>query len=348
MCVAWVYTMSPCVAARGCVHGTSNSRGTITHDAGLYQNVPYWLNGWVPLAYQLKAAGIEELTPDIGACDTKSKPTNQTGFAPAIPVGPVRPLDQVKTFVAGILGRVGADGWVGPPVSASPIQPTQTCAPNVNLYGGDLISGSATPLPKGSESAACKSMCLAHDNCTAYVYERCGTDHSGPATGANAESEPSAETDLCWLKKGGWDTQVYKPAKGCSLCSQVLKAVPAKGNGDMYWGPTDAMFALIQYAEAERSANPEIFVNVSAVVLNHFLAQAKLMEATPLSSWAQQRWIDMALSVAWLVDNEIGTVAQQASLVVLGSTLHTQGTDWDTWWVQLQFRITVSILCVEY
>ena len=56
------------------------------------------------------------------------------------------------------------------------------------------------------------------------------------------------------------------------------------------------------------------------------------METTPLSSWARARWIDMALSVAWLIDNGVGTAAQRATLAVLGSTLHSQGTDWDTWY----------------
>ena len=30
-------------------------------DAGLHERAPYWLNGFVPLAYQLKAAGIDVL-----------------------------------------------------------------------------------------------------------------------------------------------------------------------------------------------------------------------------------------------------------------------------------------------
>ena len=63
---------------------------------------------------------------------------------------------------------------------------------------------------------------------------------------------------------------------------------------------------LGRYAEAERRTDPAVFVNVTSVVLNHFLAQAVLMETTPLSSWARARWIDMALSVAWLIDNGVG------------------------------------------
>ena len=50
---------------------------------------------------------------------------------------------------------------------------------------------------------------------------------------------------------------------------------------------------------------------------------------TPLSSWAAERWTDLALAVAWLLDHGVGTAAQQASLFELGRTLHEQGTDWE-------------------
>lgn len=54
------------------------------------------------------------------------------------------------------------------------------------------------------------------------------------------------------------------------------------------------MLSLIGYAEAEHKANPQISENATKVVLNHFLAMKKMMEATPLASWAAERWTDLA------------------------------------------------------
>jgi len=55
----------------------------------------------------------------------------------------------------------------------------------------------------------------------------------------------------------------------------------------------------------------------------------KMMVRTPLASWAAERWTDLALAVAWLIDHDIGTAAEQAELYALGLTLHEQGTDWE-------------------
>ena len=193
----------------------------------------------------------------------------------------------------------------------------------------------------GGNASACEAKCRADTKCAAYVYEQCG-----PAT------------NHCWLKAGPWKAQNYTdPAGACSLCSQVLRDLPLpapkpKGEGgDQYWGPTNAMLSLIGYAEAER-ADAEVYSNVTKVVLGHFLAQKQMMIKTPLASCeyassllfllsvrtfltdclcltgAAARWTDMAFGVAWLLDHNIGTAAQQADLIELGSQLHDQGTDW--------------------
>ena len=37
-----------------------------TGDGGLHERTPYWLNGILPLAFQLRNAGIDRLPPVVG------------------------------------------------------------------------------------------------------------------------------------------------------------------------------------------------------------------------------------------------------------------------------------------
>ena len=90
------------------------------------------------------------------------------------------------------------------------------------------------------------------------------------------------------------------------------------------------MLSLISYAEAERTTNPRVWSNVTRTVKNHFLAMGRMMVDTPLESWAAERWTDLALAVAWLLDHGIGNDVEQAALFALGGTLHAQGTDWES------------------
>jgi hypothetical protein len=306
----------PSIADSWWVGGTQDQGGMI------YQQAPYWLNGFLPLAYQLKNAGIEVLHPKCGTHRPHDEHISDTHehaeqSARGHPVGPVNPLAQVKAYIDGIMDRVQPDGWCGPPPGGggggggTTGPPTTTCREGLNFMNGDL--GPSHVLPGGNASA-CEAKCRADSACAAYVFETCGA------------------TNHCWLKGGPWQAQNYSnPA--CSLCSQVLRDLPLpakKGNGDQYWGPTNVMLSLIGYAEAERHANPEIWQNVTTVVKRHFLAMSKMMVATPLASWAAERWTDLALAVAWLLDHDIGTAAELAELWTLGGTLHEQGTDWET------------------
>ena len=74
-------------------------------------------------------------------------------------------------------------------------------------------------------------------------------------------------------------------------------------NGDQYWGPSNAMQALYQYAEGRRVRGDVTGArNAARAVRLHLLEQRRRMRAVPLASWAQARWIDMALTAEWLLD----------------------------------------------
>ncbi len=174
------------------------------------------LNGFLPLAYQLKNAGIDVLYPKCSS----ERPHSHGDGTPIIPPGPVNPLQQVKTYIDGIMDRVQPNGWVGPPPKNSgggtTGAPTTSCAPALNLFGGDL--GPSTVLPNGTADA-CAAKCHANPACAAYVFEQCGA------------------TNHCWLKAGGWKTQNFSSST-CALCSQVVRDLPLprkKGDGDQYW-----------------------------------------------------------------------------------------------------------------
>jgi len=100
------------------------------------------------------------------------------------------------------------------------------------------------------------------------------------------------------------------------------------GGGD-YWGPSNVLQALWQWAEG--SADAAAFANASQAVLLHLLEQHRRLKTVPLASWAQARWIDMAHSAQWLIDHKVPTPPQQATLLELIGMLHEQGEDWDGW-----------------
>ena len=42
----------------------------------------------------------------------------------------------------------------------------------------------------------------------------------------------------------------------------------------------------------------------------------KMMVQTPLASWVAERWTDLALAIAWLIDHDIGTAEEQAAVLL--------------------------------
>eukprot|EP00927_Polykrikos_kofoidii_P060306 TRINITY_DN55319_c0_g1_i1.p1 TRINITY_DN55319_c0_g1~~TRINITY_DN55319_c0_g1_i1.p1 ORF type:complete len:731 (-),score=94.73 TRINITY_DN55319_c0_g1_i1:36-2015(-) len=84
-------------------------------DAGLHERAPYWLNGFVPLAYLLKNANVTALPGAKGlyhqktSCGALSRPAADCEDLP-----PVKPLEQVHRFISEVLARRQPSGWLGP------------------------------------------------------------------------------------------------------------------------------------------------------------------------------------------------------------------------------------------
>ena len=102
----------------GDLTGNHSEKGHYTDDGGLHERGTYWLNGFVPLAYQLSAAGVVELYPK---CDRQTQhnrsqhPQARAEDEGGTSAGPVRPMEQVRTYISAILASVNAtDGWIGP------------------------------------------------------------------------------------------------------------------------------------------------------------------------------------------------------------------------------------------
>ncbi len=63
--------------------------------------------------------------------------------------------------------------------------------------------------------------------------------------------------------------------------------------------------ALWQWAEAKQPTDAAAAANATQAVLRHLLAQYDRMQAAPLASWAQARWVDTAHTVEWCGAAEI-------------------------------------------
>jgi hypothetical protein len=85
------------------------------------------------------------------------------------------------------------------------------------------------------------------------------------------------------------------------------------------------LFALWQYAEGMQRINSTRSAEAVNAIVRHLLEQKRRMEhGAPMSSWAGERWIDMALTVEWLIDNVALAENTTANLLVLIEELHSQ------------------------
>ena len=80
---------------------------------------------------------------------------------------------------------------------------------------------------------------------------------------------------------------------------------PQGGDSGAFWGRSNIMLALAMYAEAN-AADAAKWQNVTGAMRGYALSLGVRLKATPLTSWAAQRWQDIALGVQWLLDHAAG------------------------------------------
>eukprot|EP00051_Salpingoeca_urceolata_P028392 m.486606 g.486606 ORF g.486606 m.486606 type:complete len:766 (+) comp24518_c0_seq1:130-2427(+) len=183
----------------------------------------------------------------------------------------------------------------------------------------------------------CRQKCNETDGCVGFVVDACFPNHVH-----------------CWLKNAIATTEsaacrcfgvvAPHPPAPVNITEQSNKYVDyivskqdasgwlgpddAPKNGNTYWGRSNVILSLEQYAEA----NPASAKNISAVVLKYMLELKRRItssEYAPLQGWAAQRWQDIALGTEWLLAH--APQGHDQDLSELLQLLHTQGVDWEGW-----------------
>lgn len=263
-------------------------------DAGLHERTPYWLNGVVPLTYLLKNAGIEQLPAMRGIYKQQHNDHHHHHHR--------------DTLLQA---------------------PSLDCVNGTDMMSNDITSFNVNNIDD------CRQRCADTANCVGWVVESCNTP------------------TMCWLKNANGATvqnpcRCYavmppQPAPPVNLTAQIHRYIDYllshaqsdgwlgpddKGDGAAYWGRSNIILALAMFAEAERP-DTALFKNITATMLNYMMAQKKRMETVPMTSWAAQRWMDMALGAQWLLLN--APQGREGDLWVYLDQLNAQGSDWESW-----------------
>jgi len=269
-------------------------------DGGLHERTPYWLNGIVPLAYLLKNAGAEKLGP-VSALHKHA--------------GGSFEWKQFQMQSAGAL-----------------------CKNNTDLHGSNRpATGSSGS--KVSSAQECHDACDSDPLCGGFVIDQCSADGSITCWNKDNQPTPHFHTTECRCYGQVRDPPKPTPVDVLEQAQRYMDYIrsqqatdgwlgPAQVSGGDYWGRSNIMFAMLQYAEAE----PDLYSNITGVMLKYMLSSKARLSKTPLASWAAERWMDMAYSVVWMLEQPAATVqGHEAELQELADMLHSQGVDWEQW-----------------
>eukprot|EP00927_Polykrikos_kofoidii_P008296 TRINITY_DN13439_c0_g1_i1.p1 TRINITY_DN13439_c0_g1~~TRINITY_DN13439_c0_g1_i1.p1 ORF type:complete len:876 (+),score=127.69 TRINITY_DN13439_c0_g1_i1:102-2630(+) len=206
------------------------------------------------------------------------------------------------------------------------------CVTGTVMFGEDI----AGPAGYSVESELqCRDDCQARGDCYGFVVDNCQSPMTCWLKGGNGAT--SGADCRCYAKNVPKPVPVNPMAQVEQYISYILSHQdpetgwlgPQMSGGDQYWGPSNALFALLSYAEGNRGDSDK-FNNATQAVLLHLLEQKRRMSTEPLTSWAADRWMDIALSAEWLIDNGVAGEHEQDLLDLIG-LLRKQGNDWEQW-----------------
>lgn len=113
-----------------------------------------------------------------------------------------------------------------------------------------------------------------------------------------------------------------------------LGPMDKKAKINMYWGPSMAIFTLIQYSEANQGTPRG--ERARQTVLYHLLAYRERMLSPSYpdlkdGTWQRARWMDTGLQILWCIDNLDLTPGQTWRLLDLATMIHDEGYDWENY-----------------
>eukprot|EP01064_Diplonema_japonicum_P018109 TRINITY_DN26800_c0_g1_i1.p1 TRINITY_DN26800_c0_g1~~TRINITY_DN26800_c0_g1_i1.p1 ORF type:complete len:757 (+),score=186.25 TRINITY_DN26800_c0_g1_i1:47-2272(+) len=224
---------------------------------------------------------------------------------------------------AGVDLLPGAKGIYKAPVSMTPCKQGRGIRSTTHL---NTLSTQA--------EEECWKACINTKDCKAYTTEK---DHTLCSLYAGGNGIP--QEGLCYNSLGV--APVNMTAQVEEYVTYILSHQnPTTGwlgpddlptDGDQYWGAMNVLQALYQYAEGmdDGSKSTPTFLKVSDAIYRHLMEAQKRLAAYPMDSWSAARWIDMALSAEWLLDN--APQGHETELMALLTTLHAQGDNWEQW-----------------